>query len=80
MCREGKFKQLIGGSFKQLSDICTTAYVTGNELWEEDFEYILRLVKEFIGENKKRLQLRVASEQDIAVAHNEVIHPKGDNT
>ena len=50
-CREGfkaKFKELIGDSFEQLSDIDNTAYVLGSELWEENFEDTLRLVKEFI--------------------------------
>ena len=50
-CREGfraKFKELIGDSFEQLSDIDKTAYVLGSELWEENFEDTLRLVKEFI--------------------------------
>ena len=50
-CREGfrtKFKELIGDSFEQVSDIDKTAYVLGSELWEENFEDMLRLVKEFI--------------------------------
>ena len=50
-CREGfraKVKELIGDSFEQLSDIDKTAYVLGSELWEENFEDTLRLVKEFI--------------------------------
>ena len=50
-CREGfraKFKELIGDSFEQLSDIDKTAYVLGSELWDENFEDMLRLVKEFI--------------------------------
>ena len=50
-CREGyraKFKELIGDSYEQLNDIDKTAYVLGSELWEENFEDMLRLVKEFI--------------------------------
>ena len=50
-CREvfnTKLKELIGDSFEQLSDIDKTAYVPGSELWEENFEDMLRLVKEFI--------------------------------
>ena len=50
-CREGfraKFKELIGDSFEQLSDIDKTAYGLGSELWEENFEDMLRLVTEFI--------------------------------
>ena len=51
-CREdfrAKFKELISDSFEQLSDIIDkTAYVLGSELWEENFEDTLRLVKEFI--------------------------------
>ena len=39
---------MIGDSFHQLSDIDKTAYVLGSELWEENFEDTLRLVKEFI--------------------------------
>ena len=39
---------MIGDSFEQLSDIDKTAYVLGSELWEENFEDTLRLVKEFI--------------------------------
>ena len=39
---------MIGDSFEQLSDIDKTAYVLGSELWEENFEHTLRLVKEFI--------------------------------
>ena len=49
--REGfraKVKELIGDSFEQLSDVDKTAYVLGSELWEENFEDTLRLVKEFI--------------------------------
>ena len=42
------FKELICDSFEQLSDIDKTAYVLGTELWEENFEDTLRLVKEFI--------------------------------
>ena len=50
-CREGfraKFKELIGNSFEQCSDIDKTAYVLGSDLWEENFEDTRRLVKEFI--------------------------------
>ena len=50
-CREGfraKVKELIGDSFEQLSDIYKTAYVLGSELWEENFEDMLRPVREFI--------------------------------
>ena len=50
-CREGfkaTFKELIGDSFEQLSDIDKTAYVLGSELWEENFEDTFRLVKEFL--------------------------------
>ena len=43
-----KFNELVGDSFEQLSDIDKTAYVPGSELWEENFEDTLRLVKEFI--------------------------------
>ena len=39
---------MIGDSFEQLCDIDKTAYVLGSELWEENFEDTLRLVKEFI--------------------------------
>ena len=39
---------MIGDSSEQLSDIDKTAYVLGSELWEENFEDTLRLVKEFI--------------------------------
>ena len=39
---------MIGDSFEQLSDIDKTAYVLGSELWEENFNGTLRLVKEFI--------------------------------
>ena len=51
-CTEGfkfkaKVKELVGDSFEQLSDIDKTAYVLGSELWEENFEDTLRLVKEF---------------------------------
>ena len=42
-----KFKELIGDSFKHLSDIDRTSYVLGSELWEEDTH---RLVKEFIAD------------------------------
>ena len=38
---------MIGDSFEQLSDIDKTAYVVGSELWEENFEGTLRLVKVF---------------------------------
>ena len=51
LCREGfrvKVKELKGDSFEQLNDIDKTAYVLGSELWEENFEDTLRLVKEFI--------------------------------
>ena len=51
LCREAfkaKFKELIGDSFEQLSDIDKTAYILGSELWEENFEATRRLVKEFI--------------------------------
>ena len=53
IAREGfrvNFKELIGNSFEQLSDIDKTVYVLGSELWEENFEDMLRLVnsKEFI--------------------------------
>ena len=41
-------KELIGDSFEQLSDIDKTAYVLSSELWEENFEDMLGLVKEFI--------------------------------
>ena len=41
-------KELIGDSFEQLSDIDKTVYVLGSELWEENFEEMLGLVKEFI--------------------------------
>ena len=47
-CREGfraKFKELIGDSFERIDK---TAYVLSSELWEENFEDTLRLVKEFI--------------------------------
>ena len=40
-CREAfraKFKELIGDSFEQLSDIDKTVYVLGCELWEQNFE------------------------------------------
>ena len=50
-CREAfkrKIKELIGDSFEQLSDIDKTAYVLGSEFWEENFEDMLRLLKEFI--------------------------------
>ena len=39
---KAKFKELIGDSFEQLSDIDKTAYVLGSELWEENFEDMLR--------------------------------------
>ena len=43
-CREGfRTKDLIGDSFKQLSDIDKTVYVLGSELWEENCEDTLRL-------------------------------------
>ena len=42
---KAKVKELIGDSFEQLSDIDKTAYVVGSELWEENFEDTLRLVK-----------------------------------
>ena len=47
--REGfgaKLKELVGDSFEQLSDIDKTAYVLGSELWEENYEDRLRLMKE----------------------------------
>ena len=50
-CREAfqaKVKELGGDSFEQHSDIDKTAYVVGSELWAENFEDTLRLVKEFI--------------------------------
>ena len=53
LCREAskaKFKELVGDSFEQLSDIDKTAYVLGSKLLEENFEDTLRLVKELIYE------------------------------
>ena len=47
-CREGfraKFKELIGDSFERIDK---TAYVLSSELWEENFEDTLTLVKVFI--------------------------------
>ena len=41
-----KLKELVGDSFEQLSDIDKTAYVLGSELWEENYEDRLRLMKE----------------------------------
>ena len=38
---------LIGDSFEKLSDIDKTACVPGSEVWEENFEDTLRLVKEY---------------------------------
>ena len=59
-CREGfrtKFKELIGDSFEQLSDIDKTAYdhVLGSELWEENFEDTPTLVKELGGKEAETL-------------------------
>ena len=50
-CKEAfkaKVKELLGDSIEQLSDIDETVYVLVSELWEENFEDELRLVKEFI--------------------------------
>ena len=41
----GKYKELIDDSIEQLSDIDKTAYVQGSELWEENFEDTLSLVR-----------------------------------
>ena len=44
----GSVQHIACDIFEQLSDIDKTAYVLGSELWEENFEDTLRLVKEFI--------------------------------
>ena len=45
---------MISDSFEQLSDIDKTPHVLGSELWEENFEHMLILVKVDVWEVRKQ--------------------------
>ena len=50
-CRDNfqeALKQLLGAEFGRLSTVKKTLYVLGNENWEDHFDALLHLVKEFI--------------------------------
>ena len=54
-------KQLLGvryAEFKTLSAVEKTSYVLGSEIWEDDFDALLHLVKEFIVGSAKTKTIR----------------------